>query len=165
MMENYRILIYGYGNPGRRDDGLGPALVNLVEKWIEIENISNISVDSNYQLNIEDAYTIHNFDLVIFADATVEDIENFMLSRVLPSSKTDFTMHSVHPAFVLDLCTQLYEKVPDVFLLHLKGYDFELKEGLTKRAEENLKEAFHYVREILVNPVKDIQINKVINTI
>ena len=156
-MGKLRILIYGYGNPGRRDDGLGPALVNLVENWINSEKISNVSVDSNYQLNIEDAYTIHNYDLVIFADATVEDIDDFVLTRVLGSSKTDFTMHSVHPAFVLDLCNQLYEVVPDVFLLHIKGYDYELKEGLTEKAEENLQNAYHFIKEILLYPNQEIQ--------
>lgn len=159
-MDSYRILVYGYGNPGRRDDGLGPALVNLVENWIKIENISNVSVDSNYQLNIEDAYTIRNYNLVIFVDASVEDIDDFVITRVVPSAKAHFTMHSVHPAFVLDLCNQLYEEAPDVFLLHLKGYDFELREGLTIKAEKNLNNAFRDIKKILVNPLNFIQMNQ-----
>ena len=28
------ILIYGYGNPGRQDDGLGPTLVDALETWL-----------------------------------------------------------------------------------------------------------------------------------
>ncbi len=144
-----KVLVYGYGNPGRRDDGLGPALVQMVEKWIESEKIDHVSVDSNYQLNIEDAYEIRDYDTVIFADATVEDIKDFKLSRVEPSDKTTFTMHAVSPSFILDLSQKINDHSPDVFLLHIKGYEFQLEEGLTERAEKNLILAFRYLNERL----------------
>ena len=145
-------MLYGYGNPGRKDDGLGPILVELVEKWIIEKEIKNISVDSNYQLNIEDAYTIRDYDIVIFIDASIEEIDDFIVTRVEPSEKVNYTMHSVSPSFVLDLCNKIYNYYPDTFLVHIKGYEFQLQEGLTNKARENLESALTFIKNLLAVP-------------
>ena len=157
MNKEFKILLYGYGNHGRKDDGLGPALIDLVEKWIIQENIKNINVDSNYQLNIEDAYNIRDYDIVIFADASIEDIDDFIVTRVEPSDKVNYSMHSVSPSFVLDLCKKIYNITPETFLLHIKGYTFELQEGLSAQAKENLNRAFNFIKDLLFKPEKLIK--------
>ena len=73
-----KILIYGYGNPGRQDDGLGNAFTNRIQEWVAIEGLHDFHFDSNYQLNIEDAEAISNMDLVIFADASEEEIVKYL---------------------------------------------------------------------------------------
>jgi len=65
----FQILIYGFGNPGREDDGLGIELARRLEDWSKKSGLPGITFDSNYQLNIEDAEVISEKDLVIFADA------------------------------------------------------------------------------------------------
>lgn len=152
MNKEFKILLYGYGNPGRKDDGLGPAIIDLVEKWIIQEEHKNIFVDSNYQLNIEDAYSIRDYDIVIFIDASIEDIDDYIVTRVEPSDKVNYTMHSVSPSFVLHLCKNMYNYTPDTFLLHIKGYAFELQEGLTEQADKNLKKAVDFIKDLLVEP-------------
>ena len=67
-----RILIFGYGNPGRQDDGLGVAIAERIEGWARQVSQTNIEVDSNYQLNIEDASNISEHDIVYFVDASKE---------------------------------------------------------------------------------------------
>ena len=137
-----KVLIYGYGNPGRQDDGLGVRLVEELEKWAEKNGKKFMSFDSNYQLNIEDAHTISTYDLVIFADASVEkDVEDVKISRVEPTDKTEFTMHAMLPGFILHLCRNLYPKCPSAYLLSIRGYEFEFMEGMTHRAEKNLQKA------------------------
>ena len=42
-----KILLYGYGNPGRQDDGLGVLLVEELEKWSKINQIDSSFI---YQL-------------------------------------------------------------------------------------------------------------------
>ena len=141
-----KLLIYGYGNPGRQDDGLGILLVEKLEKWAESNGISNIDFEYNYQLNIEDALTISEYDQVLFADASVEDIEDIKLAKVIPTEKTEFTMHAMLPGFILHLCQGLYNKNPETYILSIRGYEFELKEGLTQQASENLDKAFDQMR-------------------
>ena len=147
-----KILLYGYGNPGRQDDGLGPRFIDKIKDWIEQEKIDSIKTDSNYQLNIEDANEIADKDLVIFIDASIEPIENFCITKVTPNSKIEFTMHAAAPSFILSLCNKLYQKYPDTYLLHIKGYEWELKEELTEKGEKNLIAALEIMKIILKEP-------------
>jgi len=147
-----RILVYGYGNPGRQDDGLGIELVKKLEKWAAENQFPNIEFDNNYQLNIEDAEVISNQDLVIFADASEEEIDDFCFSLVDGTGKLAFTTHSASPGYIVKLCQELFQKEPLVLLLHIKGYAWDFKEGISPRAAENLKAAFLYVIRILEEP-------------
>lgn len=147
-----KILLYGYGNPGRQDDGLGNEFIERIEKWISKEGIEDIETDSNYQLNIEDADAISDKDVVVFVDASIEEIDDFILTKVKPNeSKVEFTMHAVSAAFVLDLCQKLYNKHPETYLLHIKGYEWDFKEGLTDKAIQNLDKALEFIKQRLIN--------------
>jgi hydrogenase maturation protease len=147
-MNNVRILIYGYGNPGRMDDGLGCRFVELFSLWAREQNISNIEFDCNYQLNIEDAHTISEKDLVIFADASQEEIEDFVLTQVDESSDMSFTSHEASPGYIFHLCQKLFNKTPKTYLLHIKGYEWSFQEGITGNAESNLHSCFEYMKTL-----------------
>jgi hydrogenase maturation protease len=145
-----RILIYAYGNPGRQDDGLGNRFVEELGKWIDDKNIQGIEIECNYQLNIEDSLKVADKDIVIFVDASNEDIEDIHFSVVEPSEgRSEFTTHSASPAFVLALCIRLYDKHPKTYLLQIRGYEWEFKEGLSAKAEKNLQKALEFVEGIL----------------
>lgn len=156
MEKPVRILVYGFGNPGRSDDGLGPAMSEKIQAWISDNNFIGIDTDSNYQLNIEDACNIKDYDIVIFADASYENIEHFIVERVSPDDKASFNTHSVSAGFVLSLCRKMYRKDPIVFLIHLKGYDFELKEGLSENAASNLEMAYNFLVNFISIPRKSV---------
>lgn len=146
-------LIYGYGNPGRKDDGLGARFIELVDQWIASEGITGIKTDCNYQLNIEDAAVVADYDRVIFVDASVaEDVVDFKLEDITPNNASiEFTMHAVSTSFVIDLCRKIYNKLPQAFNLHVKAYDFDFAEELTPEAEQNMKNAFVFLKKFLQN--------------
>jgi len=147
-----RILVYGYGNPGRQDDGLGIALVSQLQEWAAENQIPGMSFDQNYQLNIEDAEAISNHDVVIFVDASDEEIDDFCLSVVDGTGKLAFTTHSASPAYILKLSQELFNKHPLVLLLHIKGYAWDFKEGLSEEAKVNLHAAYAYMTGLLQGP-------------
>lgn len=145
-----KILIYGYGNPGRQDDGLGAAFIAKMEQWVTENKVENIQLDTNYQLNIEDAELISAYEKVIFVDATIEDIAQFNFTKVKPSdAKVEFSMHAVSPAFVLDLCRKIFNKSPEAWLLHLKGFEWDFKEELSADATKNLEEATVFLAKLI----------------
>ena len=146
------VLIYGYGNPGRQDDGLGNAFVNRIREWVAIEGLHGFDFDSNYQLNIEDAEAISGKDLVIFADASKEEIDDFCLSSVDGTADLSFTTHAASPGYIVKLCHELFNRKPHVFLLHIKGYEWDFKEGLSNRALSNLDAALFYMKKKLLHP-------------
>jgi len=156
MNQKPSILIFGYGNPGRQDDGLGAAFIDRMEQWVENNAFQNITLDTNYQLNIEDAEQIAAFDHVCFVDASIEPIEQFSFTKVEPSdAKVEFTMHAVSPAFVLDLCQKLFSKTPETWLLHLKGYHWEFEEKLSEEAKTNLEAALEFFQQHLIKKMNN----------
>lgn len=147
-----KILLYGYGNPGRQDDGLGNAFIDRIQKWIETEKLEGFELDSNYQLNIEDAEAIADKDLAVFIDASVEAIDDFCISKVTESSKITYTSHAASPGYIVDLCKQIYQTAPPTYLLHIKGSEWAFKEGLTEKGIANLEKAIDYMKPLLLDP-------------
>lgn len=153
MLEIPRILIYGYGNPGREDDGLGCACAEIVREWLDKNERENVETECDYQLNIEDALTISEKDIVVFVDASIEDIEDYCLTKVrAEDSKIEFSMHAVSASYILDLCNKLYDKDPEVYLLHIKGYKWDYSEDISPEAFNNLKKAFYFLKERIIDP-------------
>lgn len=141
------VLIYGYGNPGRTDDGLGPALAAEVERWLPSAGLAGVATDADYQLNLETSADLHGRDVVLFADATKEaGVADIAVTPVAPSTEAAFCLHSVSPGFVLNMCRRIYGAAPPVFLLRIRGYAWEIGEGLTVEAQRNLAAAFDFVR-------------------
>jgi Ni,Fe-hydrogenase maturation factor len=128
--------------------------VNRIREWVAVEGLHDFSFDSNYQLNIEDADAIADKDLVIFADASEEDIGDFCLSKVDGKKEVSFTTHAASPGYIVKLCEELFNKKPHVLLLHIKGYEWEFREGISEKARANLESALQYMKKRLVNPEK-----------
>jgi len=147
MTVSPRTLILGWGNPGRRDDGLGPALVHLVAN----RSIDGLTLETDYQLQIEDAADVARFERVIFVDADRCGPEPFSCRRIAPAdSGLGFSSHSVSPEALLALTRDLFDRQPEAWLLGIRGYEFdELQEGLSPRAEENLSAAAMYLTSSL----------------
>lgn len=143
-----QVLVYGFGNPGRQDDGLGPEIV----RRLELEHLPGVVTDSNYQLNIEDAVAVAESDAVIFVDAALHLDESFAFCRLTPSSEITFTTHAMSPESVLALCEDIYGKIPPAYILAVKGYEWEMATPMTDEAKENLEKAYSFIRELLMRP-------------
>jgi len=106
-------------------------------------------LEFRYQLNIEDAYTLKDCDAVVFADATAEGGNEPALVEIGPSAGIAFTSHEMSPASVLALCHELFGRAPRAYLLVVRGYDWEMGEGLSERARANLARATKVLRRFL----------------
>ncbi len=141
------ILFLGYGNPGRHDDGLGQAAAQAVIEW----KLPNITVDIDYQLAVEDAATIAQHDIVIFADAIIQGEESFTFQEVKPESSVDFTSHSLTPPALLGLAHDIFKALTVGYVLAIRGYEFETYgEGLSAQSEDNLQGALTFLKPLLL---------------
>jgi len=147
-------LMYGIGNVGRNDDGLGIRWIEEMERLatappsrilnppIESNSsclLKNLSFQSNYQLNIEDALEITKYDLVIFADASKESMTTpFQLVEVFPNNEISFSTHAMTIENLLALCEALYGKRPLAYLLKIQGYSWEIQDHLSIEGEKTL---------------------------
>ncbi len=153
-----KTLIIGIGNPGRGDDGLGPALVERLA-GAEPETIPEGAVVAiedgtdavwKYQLNIEDAALIGDYERVVFADASVaSDPGAVSLDPLEPGTAIAFTTHELPPASVLALCQDLYGRTPEAWLLSVGGSSWDLGQGLSDRARAGLAQAEALLRSRL----------------
>lgn len=141
-----RVLVIGYGNPGRQDDGLGPAMVAALEE----ETPAGVTVDADYQLTVEDAAAAAEHDVVVFADAAVKGREPFFFRAVSPEQEVSFSTHSCSPGAVLSLAEQGFGRRPRGYALGVRGYCFdEFGESLSREAQANLDAAIRFLREVL----------------
>jgi hydrogenase maturation protease len=129
-----RVLVLGYGNPGRQDDGLGPAAAARIYElgW------PNVTAYDNYQLNIEDAMDVAEHDIVWFVDAAKTGPAPYDVRDLSAAATIGFTSHIVRPEAILAIARQYCGKSPRAFLLAIRGYQFEFVEELTAGAIGNL---------------------------
>lgn len=128
------MLLIGYGNSGRGDDGLGPAFADRIES----AGLPGLSVDIDYQLTVDHALAVAEADKVVFVDASMEAEGAYDFGEVRAGAGT-LTSHSLTPATVLALAKTLYDREPEAYLLGIAGREFgEVKEGLSETARRNL---------------------------
>lgn len=141
---NAQMLILGWGNPGRGDDGLGPEFVRAVGEL----SLPGVIGESDYQLQVEDASAVAGYEEVLFVDADRRGPEPFGVERLSPDDgRLAFSTHSVSPAAVLALARDLFQAEPESWLLGIRGYEFdEFDERLSCRARANLEQALQYVK-------------------
>lgn len=142
------VLVIGYGNPGRLDDGLGPAFADAIAG----EPLSGVTVDSNYELTVEDSDAVSRHKVTIFVDASVNGREPFFFHRIHPKPALSFSSHSVDPENLLAMAEELFQAEPVGYALGIRGYEFnEFGECLSPAAQENLAAALQYMLPVLKN--------------
>jgi hydrogenase maturation protease len=136
-------LIYGIGNVGRQDDGLGWAFIDRLEAR---HPLPRAVLHRDYQLNLEDADLISRFARVLFVDATKDPaVSSFSVTRPEPKLDFSFTSHAISVPSILATAQQCFGYLPAVYLLAIRGYEWELQMGLTEPAEQNLGDSLKFV--------------------
>jgi len=149
-------LVIGFGNPGRCDDGLGPALAERLSGM----NLPGVTVDSDYQLTVEDAHTVASHAVTIFADADVSGPEPFRFTPVEPGSVSGFSSHSVEPPEVVALAECLFGARVHAYALGIRGYNFNsFGEQLSKKATNNMEAAL----EFLVGAIRNSSFDRAVS--
>ncbi len=146
-----RVLVIGYGNPGRLDDGLGPALAAA----IEARQIPGVEVEADYQLNVEHAEQIARYDAVVFADASVSAPAPFEWQELAPHPIVGMGSHSLHPSAVLALALDCFGARPRAYALAIRGREFgDFGVQLSTEARRHLDAAIEFLDAWLRSTVR-----------
>lgn len=141
-----RVLVIGYGNPGRLDDGLGPACAAALEDC----GLSHVTVESSYQLDPELAEAVSRHDLALFVDAAVSGPEPFELQAVAPGEGLPFSSHGLGPGEVMGLARRLFGSQAPGYTVAIRGYEFDdFGERLSVQAAENLRQTVTFLQALL----------------
>lgn len=145
------VLVFGYGNPSRGDDAVGPGLVEALKT--DLAGDRTIEFLTDFQLQIEHALDLADRSLVLFADAHVSCPPPFHFERLAEAHDDSYTTHAMSPASVLHVYRQVSRgKPPPAFLLSIRGERFELGEDLSDNARAHLCAAIEFSRDLLAQP-------------
>lgn len=137
-------LLFGVGNSGRQDDGLGWAFLDRIQH----EQGFDSPVEYRYQLQVEDAARIAQMNHVIFIDSYQGDLPGgFLWSACEPCENFEFTTHVLPPRGVMHYCQNLFGQLPPADILMIQGLSFELEIGMSSKALQNLESALRFFRK------------------
>lgn len=145
-----RVLVCGYGNPFRTDDGVGHILAPAMAEMIASLG-GEADVRLEHQLLPEMAEEFGQYDLLVFADARVPGTgsgNGYDIREISPDPALEgLNIHSVGPEWVLALAARIWGKVPPSLLVSVEGESFDFGERLTPACETRMKQALSDFKE------------------
>lgn len=140
------ILVFGWGNPSRGDDALGPLFVERIADM----QIPGVECLTDFQLQVEHALDLDGRRFVLFVDASLDAETPFAIRQLAPAAGADCHTHILAPEAVLQVHAELHDKPPPpALLLAIRGEAFDLGSGLSAAARNNLDSACDWTRHWL----------------
>lgn len=134
------LLVIGYGNPLRGDDGVGWRVVE------RLQGVEGITAVSSHQLLPEHAYLIWQVDHVLFVDATVEGQPGeIRIQPLVPETYGAASSHQMSPAVLLAYAEQIFGRFPPAHLITITGQHFGYEEQLSPLVMNKLDEVCQIV--------------------
>jgi hydrogenase maturation protease len=119
-------LVIGIGNSLRRDDGVGPRVVEALAAFPSVEACVVCELVPELTLRLRGARR------VLFVDAGAGGAET-QLGHV--TGRESGWGHTLGPDGLLELAARAFGSAPDAWVLSVPGFDFGYGEGLSDRAE------------------------------
>jgi hydrogenase maturation protease len=141
------ILVFGWGNPSRGDDALGPL---FIDRLLDLQ-LPGVECLTDFQLQVEHALDLQDRQLVLFVDASVDTEAPFTISAIGPNQDASFTSHAMSPQSVLQVYCDLHDsEPPPTWLLAIRAERFELGDELSASATSNLDAALAWAQTWLI---------------
>jgi hydrogenase maturation protease len=140
------LLVIGIGNPSRGDDALGPACLERLAATLP----PGVELLTDFQLQIEHALDLDGRALVVFVDASVAAPAPCTLAPVIETSAEPAFSHALSPAQLLGVYRRVQRRAPPrAMVLAIRGDSFELGDGLSACARDNLEQALAALTTLL----------------
>ncbi|MGE5647337.1 MAG: hydrogenase maturation protease [Acidobacteriota bacterium] len=143
-----RILVIGWGNPLRGDDGIGwRAAERLKEALADRE----VTVRVAHQLMPEFAEEISRSDVVIFIDAACDNgfSGEIRFEQVEPRrSPAAAFSHQMDPPALLGMAEALYGRCPEAFFFTVRGRSFGYGEELSAEVQSALPALLEQIQTV-----------------
>lgn len=139
------VLVIGYGNTLRGDDGVGYQVAETVAEW-QLPQVRSIAI---HQLLPELAADIAEVDIVMFVDAVVAVDRSTPKIEIIPlvaGGDENFSTHIITPQLLLGITKKLYCATPVAYLLTIPAIDFSLGANLSSIASQGKDLALDYLK-------------------
>ena len=132
------ILVFGWGNPSRGDDALGPLFIDHIAAL----QLPGVECLTDFQLQVEHALDLENRRRILFIDASIDATAPFAVTVLEAARDASFTTHAMTPEAVMHVYVELHDEAPPpCTLLAIRGERFELGEPISPAAATHLDAA------------------------
>ena len=131
------LLVIGYGNTLRSDDGVGPKVAQAFGAL----NLPHVSVLCCDLLTPELADPLSQSRSVVFVDAAVDAPEEVQLRELRPAESSQIMAHAANPETLLALARDVFGHAPRAWWLTIPVKDLGFGEQLSPRAQSNFLQA------------------------
>jgi hydrogenase maturation protease len=125
-----RLLVLGYGNTLRGDDGVGPK----VAEDLAALNLPGVQAIAAPLLTPELAEPVANSGFVAFVDAALDAGSEVELRPLKPAASSQLMAHAADPPTLLALARDLFGRAPDACCLAIPVENIGIGEGLSPLA-------------------------------
>lgn len=142
------VLVIGYGNVLRTDDGLG---WRVAERLADDARLTGATVIGRHQLTPELAFDVGQAGLVVLVDAALGlAAGSYAVERIASAAGRPGSMsHQLDPAGLIALAHELYGAAPEVFLVSVGAGSIEAGEALTPVVAAALPAVLEAVVELI----------------
>ncbi len=144
VMQTTHLLVIGYGNTLRSDDGVGPRIAEAVGAW----RWPGVSTLICQQLSPEHADPISRADAVVFVDATVDAPNEVQLRPLEPNDSSQLMAHAADPRTMLALARDVFGHTTPAWWLTIPAANLEFGETLSPVAQSGMATALERIRSL-----------------
>jgi len=137
------LLVVGYGNTLRRDDGVGPKVADAVEA-LALTGVRTLACPV---LTPELAEPISRAGMVIFVDAAVDAPLEVQRRKLEPAPSSQVMAHAASPATLLALARDAFGHAPEAWLLTIPVAELGIGEALSPLAQRGFDLAIEQVKQ------------------
>jgi hydrogenase maturation protease len=147
------ILILGYGNSLRGDDGAGRKVAEKIaqQQW---QGVLSLSL---HQLTPELVENLSQARAAIFVDAIASDTGKVSIQTLKPGGMRVNFSHFTDPPALLALAQALYGNTPPAWWVLVPGINFELGEAFSAVTETAIAEAVGAIEQLIKNIVPTLR--------
>ncbi len=138
-------LVIGYGSDLRGDDGAG----RRVADHIEARQIAGVTVRSVTQLTPELALDIAGKDVVVFVDASVDDVEVTVRELDAVASAGGVMTHHGDPPSVLSMVDSVGDPPRRTYVVSIPATNFDLGTEVSKQTAAAVDAAVDVVQKLV----------------
>jgi hydrogenase maturation protease len=156
-----RVLIVGYGNPYRRDDGVAYHVINRIRQQQGKTVLSQdedgmddlghpIDTLMQHQLLPELAPLLAEYQTIVFVDAhTAACPDPVRVVPVEPQYGFHAVTHHISPSMLLELTRASQGVTPVSWLVSIRGDDFDFGDFLSPACERAIPEAVTQIMDLI----------------
>jgi hydrogenase maturation protease len=137
------LLVIGYGNTLRSDDGVGPRVAEAVAA-LALPGVCALVCPL---LTPELADPISRARVAIFVDAAVDAPREVQLRKLAPADTSQIMAHAASPATLLALARDVFGHAPEAWWLTIPAENLGIGEELSPLAQRGLEIAIAEIKK------------------